>query len=251
MKKLFIISIAILIVFSHFQGYCDEVSDLFNRANKLYAEKNYLKALDLYLEIIERGIINPDVYYNIGNTYFKLGKKGLAILYYEKALKLSPFDREIRDNLKYVEKTLGNPSTLPSRSLGKFLESLGSYFNLRILSYVELGFYALFMALFLIYTFIRHMRFSLKPYLFTSLIIFILLLSGVIYLDRYSLKHPRGVIVQPKVEVLEAPISTSEPAFLFTEGTKIKVLEIRGDWVLVVTLDGKQGWIMANQFEEI
>lgn len=252
MRKLFIITFIVLIcVFYQVAGFSDELANIFNQANKNYAEKNYLKALDLYLEIIERGIVNPDVYYNIANTYFKIGKKGLAILYYEKALEIKPFDREIRDNLRYVEKTIGNPSSSSKGSFSKIPELLASYFNLRILSYIELGFFILFMMIFLTYTFIRHMRFSLKPFLFVFLTIFVLLFSGVVYLNRYSLKHPRGVIVQPKVEALEAPISTSEPAFLFIEGTRVKVLETRGDWLLVATPDGKQGWIMSNQFEEI
>lgn len=252
MKK-YLIILFTLLLFILTQGLTsgDELADLFNSANKLYAEKNYLKALDLYLEIIERGIVNPDLYYNIANTYFKLGKKGLAILYYEKALKILPFDREIRENLKYVEKTIESASTGSKKNLAKFFTSIQDYINLRILSYIELGFFVFFIGLFLAYTFIRHMRFSIRPYLITTLIVFICLLSGVVFIHRYSLKHPKGIIVESKVEVLEAPISTSEPSFLLTEGTKIKIVEERGKWILVITDDGKQGWITANQFEKI
>ena len=62
----------------------------FEEANKLYSEKNYVEALDNYLQIMESGEVSANLYYNIGNCYYKLDSLNKAILFYEKSKKLNP-----------------------------------------------------------------------------------------------------------------------------------------------------------------
>ena len=83
-----------------------EAADIYNKANQYYASNDFQSALSNYLVLIERGVKNPHLYYNLGNTYFKLGELGYAILYYEKALALRSSDRETRENLEYAKRSL-------------------------------------------------------------------------------------------------------------------------------------------------
>ena len=78
-----------------------ELIQLYKQANQLYEKKEYPKAAEVY-EIIASKVRNGNVYYNLGNTYFKLGQRGKAILYYERARQLMPRDKDIRGNLRYA-----------------------------------------------------------------------------------------------------------------------------------------------------
>ncbi|GAH77672.1 unnamed protein product, partial [marine sediment metagenome] len=74
--------------------------ELFRKGNALYKEGKYEDAIEQYRKIIDGGILNGNLFYNLGNAYFRKGKIGYAILYYEKALKFLPRDRELNENLR-------------------------------------------------------------------------------------------------------------------------------------------------------
>ena len=89
MKHLFIIILSIL----HFFGAAQVVQDnnkVFQDANLFYSKGNYSKALLSYESLIDQKVQSSEMYYNLGNTYFKSNKIGHAILYYEKAKLLAP-----------------------------------------------------------------------------------------------------------------------------------------------------------------
>ena len=72
----------------------------FEEGNQLYQDGDYQAALDSYLQISEAGYESGEAYYNIGNAYFKLGELGLAIVNYQRALRLMPRDDDVRTNLE-------------------------------------------------------------------------------------------------------------------------------------------------------
>ena len=77
----------------------DKINSIFNDANKLYEEGDYFEANNLYKNIVSSNIISKDLYYNLGLSYTKIGSNGYAILWYERALNISPFDKEIKNNI--------------------------------------------------------------------------------------------------------------------------------------------------------
>ena len=77
----------------------DKINSIFNDANKLYEEGDYFEANNLYKNIASSNIISKDLYYNLGLSYAKIGSNGYAILWYERALNISPFDKEIKNNI--------------------------------------------------------------------------------------------------------------------------------------------------------
>ena len=97
----------ILLIFLMFQSCLlygeidfDKINSIFSDANKLYEEGNYLEANNLYRNIASSNIISKDLYYNIATSYAELGSNGHAILWYERALNISPFDKEIKNNIE-------------------------------------------------------------------------------------------------------------------------------------------------------
>ena len=87
---------------------------LFDSATKAYNAGEYQSAVDIYLEILESGKHSPELYYNLGNAYYKLNQIAPSIYYYEKALLLKPNDVEIKNNLGYAQNmTLDAIDTMP------------------------------------------------------------------------------------------------------------------------------------------
>ena len=96
MKKIALIIIAVVV---STLGMAQS-NNWFEEGNAAYNEGDYEQALALYGNIEESGLESAELYYNMGNTYYKMKKYPMSILYYEKALKLAPGDEDIRTNLE-------------------------------------------------------------------------------------------------------------------------------------------------------
>ncbi|WP_337251769.1 tetratricopeptide repeat protein [Maribacter halichondriae] len=93
---------------------------LFSEASKAYNGGNYENAIQNYLEILENGQHSAEVYFNLGNSYYKLNQIAPSIYYYEKALLLRPNDSEIKNNLAYAQNmTLDAIDEMPETGLSK------------------------------------------------------------------------------------------------------------------------------------
>ena len=222
-------------------------ADIYNKANQYYASNDFQSALSNYLVLIERGVKNPHLYYNLGNTYFKLGEIGFAILYYEKALALRPFDRETRENLEYAKRSL-KERVLPlySESFFEFLRVTYSYLNLRNIAFIELFVFTVLIALCYLYLFSPYKRHILKKYFVLCAVVFIIFSTASFFYLSNEKKHPKGIVVEKEIEVMTAPIAESAVIFVLHEGTATKLLETREAWLLISLTDGREGWVYTQ-----
>jgi pentatricopeptide repeat protein len=235
-------------------GFCSGVDNtsLYNEANGYYAAGEYDKALDLYNSLIERGIKNHLLYYNTANTYFKLGETGYARLFYERALLLNPFDRDVRNNLGYLQNSL-KEKIVPLYNEGIFRAFflLSSFITERILGIIEIVFFTAFIIAAHYYLFFPSSRDRTKRLSYTSLSLFVLFFLLVFAYHSYEKNHPKGVVVYKSIDVLSAPVAESELSFKLYEGTKMKLKEARGEWIRISISDGRDGWIQRDLVEFI
>jgi tetratricopeptide (TPR) repeat protein len=221
-----------------------ENAGIFNDANERFASKDYESALKLYEELIERGVKNPSLYYNLGNAHFKKGSLGYAILYYEKSLSLAPFDRDARSNLEYARRSVKERvRPLYNERLHAFAVALSSLTGAGTLAYTELFFFALSIGVANLAIFMPYARARLKRLLAASLVLFALSALALLWHAGYDKTHPRGIVVEKQVQVLSAPIAESEALFSLPEGTAMRVRETRGEWARVKVADGREGWL--------
>ena len=80
----------------------EDNNTLFNRANELYKNGQFAQSIEVYNQILASGYESGDLYYNLGNAEFRNGSLGNAILNYERALRLSPNDDDIRNSLEFA-----------------------------------------------------------------------------------------------------------------------------------------------------
>ena len=126
---LFFISIASFLVFT-IDIPASQVDDIMAKGNKFYRDGSYEKAIDEYGQLVNEGYFGTSLFYNLGNSYYRVGKIGYAILYYEKALKLSPSDEDVQHNLNFARlSTVDRIQPLPKFFLFDWWESLLNSFS--------------------------------------------------------------------------------------------------------------------------
>jgi tetratricopeptide (TPR) repeat protein len=252
--KYFFAAIALLVVVITNMSFASEADDLLKKGNELYQGKQYTEAADTYRKVIHLGYEGTSLYYNLANSYYRAGKIGLSILYYEKALKLSPGDDEIIHNLNIANaKTVDKIDTLPKFFIFQWWEGFLALFSLTGWMHTTYIFYLLLLGSIGLYFFAKGP--SMQRYSFFSGLAFILLLiiaviPLIINLNR-TLSVKSGVIIENSATVKLAPDQTSNDAFIVHEGLKVRELDQVENWVKIRLLDGKEGWVQQNDIGAI
>ncbi len=226
---------------------------LFYSANTLYEKREYGKALEEYNKILGLGIDSGALYYNMGNSYFKLGKLGLAILYYAKARRLMPYDSDLKANLNYA-RSLVETSTadVPRKNpVVTLIKTPFRDFNFNTILVSALIIYLIFIMLQIAGIF--NPIFAKK----TKVLSVILLIFFIVNLGAFSIRYydekilHRGIVVQKDVECKYEPIDKSTTFYRLQEGDLVVVIKTRDGWRQVRRVDGKVGWVSQSAVEEI
>ena len=227
---------------------------LFKEANTFYKEGNYERAIGVYLSIEEQGYWSADLFFNLGNSYYKLNKVAPSIYYYEKALKLDPLHEDTLFNLPFAQRmTIDIIEDLPKSVSERFSEAVIE--KLPYDTWASIAVIASFLAAlsFLLYYFSGSTRkkfFYFNAFLLT---LFIMVLSVFFAFSNFDhvQKNRHAIIFEPRVEVLNAPTESSDEAFLLHEGTKVLILDELDNWKKIKIRDGKIGWILDTSLREI
>ena len=246
MKNILIISFLCLPAIS--QNY----SGRFEKANEHYTLEEYAAAIEIYEDIIE-SVDHENIYYNLGNSYFRIGDIGNSIWAYEKALELSPRDSDINFNLKYLRSRVRDRILPPEDMyLISLYKSILLKFNLQdILLFIGL----IFLLLSAKYV-LNNFSSILNPinhfinYFALLLIIFYFWMALDKYWDVSDKNH--GIITASAVDVRSSPLDRGENVvFRIHEGTKVEIHNLQAGWSEIMLLDGKKGWIFSKDIRNI
>lgn len=227
---------------------------VFAQANTLYTKAQYRDALNMYNKLIEQGYQSAALYFNAGNASYKSGDMASAILYYEKAHKLSPGDEDINFNLKYANlKTVDKVEIAPVFFLNQWWKVLILKFALRTLSVWSIIFVLTGSAALIIYFFAQatvlkkgafYMAISL---FFVGLFTIFVAGSQASYFDD----HHQAIIFTSVVNVKNGPVEQSGTLFVLHDGTKVDILDYSNGWVKIKLANGNEGWIKQSDVKEI
>ncbi len=237
-----------------FTGFGLAAQGTFSDAVAAYKAGNYQLAIEKYDSVLKSGQTSPDIYYNLGNAYYKQGKLGFAILNYERGIRLAPGDDDIAFNLKLARaKLLDRIDQTPQFFLYKWVNSILSLFSTdgwTIVVFVVLVTFATFAILFLL----SGTSSRRKLYALIELpVIVLLVLCSVLLFIRYQADTRKdfGVIITQVTGAKVAPNQTEKDAFVVHEGLKVKVEETEDLWYKIRLDDGKVGWVTKNSIELI
>lgn len=250
MKRILLFALLLNSVLGMAQG----ADSLFVEANELYRQEKYDQALGLYEEIEDMGLESWALYYNIGNIHYKMNRVAPSIYYYEKALLLSPDNRDVLFNLEFANQmVLDNIEPLP-RNLGqRFMDGVVLKLTYENWAKISVGLAFLFALLFLMY----HFSYSTgkKRFYFISSIATVILVTTMLFFafrnEHYVKNNREAIIFAREAEVNNAPTNSSETFFELHEGTKVSVLETLDNWKKIRIADGKIGWIEEKHLKEI
>ena len=226
----------------------------FDEANLLYNEGEYMDAIEVYLGIIDDGLHSADLYFNIGNSYYKINDTPNSIFYYEKALLLDPDNESVKNNLAYAQNMLIDKiETLPKNQITALFDSILSVFSYEYWQFFTILFQLLFVIFFILFFISKNSVLKRKYFTYssTSLLIFIITLIISINSKNNYLKTDPAILFDKEVSFRSEPNLRSEEIFKLHEGLKINIKETINDWTLIELSNGSEGWIPTVSFRKI
>ncbi len=231
----------------------NEIVTLFDNANKAYSENKYDEAIDNYLKIKELGYESAELYYNIGNAYFKNKKIAYSILFYEKAKILDPNNEKINHNLIFANQYVPDKiETVQGFFIDEFFFKIINSQNVDSWAYMSIFFFCAALVLLLIVFFNRVLLFR-KIGLFMTTIFLAISITSYVFADKMQEQTTgeNAAIIINTVTVKSSPDNMSTDLFILNQGVKVKLEDKLNDWYEIKLADGRIGWILKTNFEII
>lgn len=229
-------------------------AELFDEGNELYNQGDYQGAIERYQKISDNGLHSAELYFNMGNAYYKLNQIAPSILYYEKALLLDPEDQDVEVNLTYARNmTIDDIEELPQTGISRIVNGLIGTFSYHTWTYFAIGAMLVFVILFIAYYYAYGQ--SRKRLLFAvgGVFLFLSVLSVVFAFQQRSLIDQRNpaIVFAEETTVKSEPNLGSDEIFRLHEGTKVFILDTMNNWKKIRLADGKVGWLPEDELRSV
>lgn len=221
-------------------------------ANSLYAEGKYADAAEQYeAMLLEKA--QPELYYNLGNAYFKMGEIARAILSYERALRLKPNYPDCKHNLAFAEaKIIDNIEDNHQFFLSQWATAFRNLLSETTWFYLSVGMFLLAIICTFIFAFGRNIILRKTGFhvAWITLLCSISTLCCAASLHHRDSAREEAIIVQGIVNAKSSPDKSGTDLFILHEGTKVNVGEAVNGWYSVQVGD-HVGWISSTALERI
>lgn len=222
-------------------------------ADSAYVHGEFQKAIDYYEALLVKGV-SDEIYYNLGNSYFKIDNLGKAILNYERALLLNPGNNDIQANLIISRsKTVDKVEPLPELFFISWTKALMNQASADGWAKWAISFFILFLVCSFLYVFSKQIL--IKKISFSLGILFILFTIGTHAFGRQQkkvlLSRDTAIVMTPSVTIRSTPSESGTALFILHEGRKVGIKDSVGEWKEITLEDGKVGWINSADLEVI
>ena len=225
-----------------------------NNADTEYQKGNYQQAIRDYEEILKNGE-SAEIYFNLGNAYYRTDNITKAVLNYERARLLSPGDDDINFNLQFARsKTIDKITPQSEMFFVTWYKSLVNFTSVD--NWAKTGILCIVMALLLVLLYLFGPQLMLRKIgFFAGLAFFVIFLLSNLFAfqQKQALDNRTGaIIISPSVNIKKTPAKNSADQFVLHEGTRVDIID-KGmtDWRCIRVGDGREGWIETKAIEEI
>lgn len=224
------------------------------QADTFYKRGNYQLAIKEYEELLKQGV-SADLYYNLGNAYYRTGNLTKAIIAYERAAVLSPGDDDIKFNLQFASaKTIDKISPKSEMFFITWYHSLVNYTSVDNWAKTAITAIVGVLILLLVYLFVANITLRKVGFYGACAFLILFILSNFFaYQQKQILENcANAIVIKPIVQVKKTPSQNSTNEFVIHEGTKVSITD-KGlkQWRGIQLSDGREGWIKSNEIEEI
>jgi tetratricopeptide (TPR) repeat protein len=223
-------------------------------AETAYAGEQYAEAIEKYEAVLKDYGESSQVYYNLGNAYYKAGQIAPALLNYERALLLDPGDSDIRFNLHLARQ----------RAVDR-IEPVGEFFLARWFlavqdmgkadSWAELGIagFLLFTGCLALFFFSRWVRLKKVGFYLGVFLLAVVIVTNIFARNQKNelLNRTSAIVFSPTVTVKSSPAASGTELFILHEGAKVSIKSTLGEWKEIELEDGNKGWIPEKDIEII
>ena len=234
-------------------GFADIPNDLLEQGNDAMIYEKYEDAIQTYESILELGHEHADLYYNLGNAYYRLHYIGQAIWAYSNGLKISPRDTDFHHNLSVAKARRIDRIDMPEPFLLlKIYRDIKS--NITLQEWIVFGsLVLLFQALWVFGLQFGWIRGSMSQSILTGLIV-VTLGIHVVAADKYfqDNRTNTGVVIANGVDAYSGPFyGENTLLFRINEGSFADIHQTQKDWVEIILIDGKKGWIPTESIRAL
>lgn len=225
-----------------------------HEADEAYRQGDYALAIEQYESVLEKHCTSAELYYNLGNAYYRTGQMGPAILNYERALRLKPTMGDAKENLALAQShTIDRITVLPKFFLVRWVDTLCTTVSPSAWRIIVLVLVAL-----IAFSFIAFRLGSLvsvrKAGLVVGLVMAVFLLLAVLFLLRsthHYNAHSEAVVMSQSLTVKSSPELQSVDKLILHEGTTVTISDSLAGWYKITIADGTTGWCTTDDIERI
>ncbi len=226
-----------------------ESDSLFQSGNQAMVDEKFANAEKLYEEILFGEQEHPDLFYNLGNSYYRQGLIGKAIWAYKKGLELTPRDKDLKYNLliagAYVRDRVAMPETFLLLSYYRKIKSYATTHELLLLG-------SILLVIAVIISSVNKLLFQRKSTLsrISAIIILGALFTHAIALEKLWQKTDNimGIVIENEINVYSSPFGRNEAIiFKLHDGLEVEINQGQSDWIEITLLDGNKGWVESSK----
>lgn len=221
-------------------------ADLLLQANQHYMSQEYEKAIQLYEQVISAGLESAQLYFNLGNAYYKTMDTPRAMLFFERAKLLAPHHEDIDFNIRVARQFIvDNIEELPQPFFVRWRTSVVNMAPADTWARISLAGFLAFLVL--LGAFFFSPVSWVKRLTFWSAVLMITL-SGFSFSfanrqKKALVERNYGIIFSPRVTVKSSPSTTGTDLFLIHEGLKVQITDSLNSWKEIRIPDGNKGWL--------
>jgi len=219
---------------------------LMEKANQLYTAGEFNKAVSIYEQILMEGKESAELYFNLGNAYYKTGNVNHAILNYERAHLLAPNDEDIKFNLRIANQfVVDQIEQLPKPFFVRWRESVINSNSADSWGRISVFSFILTLILAGLFIFSKSSRIKRISFLSGILVLAVSVFSFTFAAKQKSniANRKQAIVFCPRVTVKSSPSGTGTDLFLIHEGLKVEITDSLKNWKEIKLLDGNKGWL--------
>lgn len=228
------------------------LTTLFADANVQYAEGNYAEAATQYEQILQEQP-TAEVYYNLGNAYFKQGELAQSILAYERALRLKPSFKDAKHNLQFAQsRIIDNIEDTQSFFLSNWLKAIRNALSQRVWMVGSIVLFIMALVGFFLFAFSQTLWLRKTAFYCSviALVVSVMACANAGSLYQRDTQRSEAIITQGIVNAKSSPDRSGNDLFTVHEGTKVEIHEVIGDWCCV-HVGNNIGWMPLEYLERI
>lgn len=225
-----------------------------SEGDSAYIKNDFLSAIQIYESLLKKGEA-ADIYYNLGNSYYKAGEIAKAIVNYERALLLEPGNSDIRANLEIARsKTIDKVEPILEVFFVSWTKSIINSMSVDAWATCGIIFFIIFLVSLSFFIFSKKLMWKKTGFIGAILCIVIVVMANIFASEQKErlVNRDSAIVIGPSITVRSTPSESGTSLFVLHEGHKVSIKDnSMKEWKEIRLADGKVGWVPASAIEVI